>query len=223
MRDVCDCDELEKKRMFESLSSGCLEYFLFEPDSCVILMGELHFARMQWTYRWINRIFTVKYQVDFSRRMVVSTFLFFPVSQFVMHKKEFSYTRLSISFCVCVFSCRFIRQLYSIPCHFPMYNLPIKVGGISVCARSFSLFLVHFGFGWCSHNKINVQLEGNAMNASNWKIKLFKSSFGRISCMLNYFKFQLRNAEDTCIHTESEHWNVEWIVNICAFIWNTQS
>lgn len=89
--------------MFESLSSGCLEYFLFEPDSCVILMGELHFARMQWTYRWINRIFTVKYQVDFSRRMVVSTFLFLPVSQFVMHwQKEFSYTRLSISFCVCV-------------------------------------------------------------------------------------------------------------------------
>lgn len=36
---------------------------------------------------------------------------------------------------------------------------------------------------------------------------------GRISCMFNYFKFQLRNTEDTCIHkgTALERGNGSWI------------
>lgn len=44
--------------------------------------------------------------------------------------------------------------------------------------------------------------------------KTFEIEFrARVSCMLNYFKFQLRNVEDT----------VELNVYICAFVWNIRT
>lgn len=52
-----------------------------------------------------------------------------------------------------------------------------------------------------NHNKINVKLEGNADECiKNWKKRKKMKTFRNrvlgpcISCMFNYFKFQLRNA-----------------------------